>query len=441
MLWRDFSPLKVYELCKPMTLPEGVLISHDFAEPVRYVQQAVYHQNCHHGATPLMNTNTNLVINTFLENLPIVVALWQEYTRGSGSGGSFLFSVAPIVYSMATLAVITWFLTIFVMTNYMIKPSLLLKTSVVMASVYMLIVVVKSIVVLHNQQRNGYLHGQVLLEVINLKTYLKVIDLFVTFFLQINQVQIIMRLFSRQSDKRLIFLVGLTTSIASQTLWSVSKFHSFADSAEAGKILPAFTYLIRIAMSISYAAIFTAFLITKIKTIMLYPNIWPISVLSLILIYTPVAFFISDVSSAWVYDLAEIFSIASYVVCVVIPWEWCNKYNVIRKIQEKEGVLGRKFYEDEIYELDKLELFVEEDSADESYNGRSMNRSLLSRRSLQSLRTAPSLSSTCHENPVKPRVQAVTENLGHGFFFIRDGFVKVTDFIIATGMAIPRSVS
>ncbi|KAM9902962.1 hypothetical protein OXX79_003655 [Metschnikowia pulcherrima] len=432
MLWRNILSQDVYESCQPMNLPEGVLISHDFAEPVRYIQNAVYHQNCHSGRTPLMNTNINLVLDHFSENLPLVTASWNEYTRSDVSGGSFLFSVAPIVYSLATSAVITWFLTIFVITNYMIKPSLILKTSVLMASVFMLITVVKSIVVLHAQQRQGYLHGEVLLDTLNKKIYLKVIDLFVTFFLQVNQVQIIMRLFHRQSDKRLIFLVGVATSVASQTLWSISKFHPFDDTQEAGKIIPAFTYLIRISMSISYAAIFTAFLITKVKTLILYPNIWAISVLSLILIYAPVAFFIADVSSAWMFDLSEIFSTVTYVICVVIPWEWCNKYNVIRKIQEKEGVLGRKFYEDEMYELDKFELFVEEDSDEDP-----MQRSLLSRRSLHSMKSKASVAS----GKSKPEAAPVTERLTSGYFLLRDGFVKVTDFIIATGMAIPRSVS
>lgn len=438
MLWRNLYSLMVYELCQPMTLPEGLLISHDFAKPVQYIQQAIYHQNCNKGQKPLMNTNVNMVIDTFSQNLPLVTTSWQEYTHSSVSGGSFLFSVAPIVYSLATLAVITWFLTIFVITNYMIKPSLLLKTSVLMASVYMLIAVIKSIVILHTQQRQGYLHGEVLLNIINKTVYLKVIDLFVTFFLQVNQVQIIMRLFSRQSDKRLIFLVGVLTSVASQTLWSISKFHNFDDKAEAGKILPAFTYLIRISMSICYAAIFTAFLITKAKTLMLHPSIWAISVLSVILIYAPVAFFIADVSSAWMFDLSEIFSTVTYVICVVIPWEWCNKYNVIRKIQEKEGVLGRKFYEDELYQLDKFELFVEEDSDDETNSGDTLNRSLISRRSVRSIKSEPSMRSKVTQT--QP-TSGATDLFAQGYFRLKDGFVKVTDFIIATGMAIPRSVS
>ncbi|KAK7678628.1 hypothetical protein QCA50_018351 [Cerrena zonata] len=42
---------------------------------------------------------------------------------------------------------------------------------------------------------------------------------------------------------------------------------------------------------------------------------------------------------------------------------------MIMKIKEKEGVLGRKFYEDEMYELDRFELFVEQDTDNENSDG------------------------------------------------------------------------
>ena len=59
----------------------------------------------------------------------------------------------------------------------------------------------------------------------------------------------------------------------------------------------------------------------------------------------------------------------NYVIGVVIPWEWCNKFNLIMKAKEKEGVLGRRFYEDELYELDRFELFVEEQMPEDEDNG------------------------------------------------------------------------
>ncbi|KAF7580349.1 PalH/RIM21 family protein [Clavispora lusitaniae] len=434
MLWR--YPIKdtIYQSCKQIMLPEGVLISHDFDKAVQYVKSAIYQQRCYKGVIPMLNTNVNLVMNTFADPLPIVRQSWTEYTTNPRRG-TFIFSVVPLVYSLSISSVITWFLTIFVITNYTIRPSVLLKFTSIISSLYMLITVVKSIVILHGQQRRGFLHGYALLDQINSSVYLNVIDMIVTFLLQVSQAQVLIRLFSRQSDKRTVFLVGLLSSIASQTLWSVMKFHKFNKNAEMEKILPALIYLFRIAMSISYAAIFTAFILTKSKTLMLHREMWAISLLTLVFIYAPVAFFIADVSNTWVYELSEVFSVVTYVVCVVIPWEWCNQYNVIRKQQEKEGVLGRKFYEDELYELDKFQLFVEEEDSD--VNDEDGSPSLHSSTNNQS---GPSNGSDGTGDTL-PKPESRLKNLANGLTSVKDMFVTITDNIIATGLAIPRSVS
>lgn len=446
MFWRYTGYEKVYDLCKQISLPDGVLISHDFDRAVKYVAQATFRQKCFEGSTPMLNTNINLVMNTFSQPLPVVKASWSEYTL-QPNDGVFVYSVVPIVYSISILAVITWFLTLFVITNYTIKPSLVLRASAFLSSAYMLITVVKSIVILNAQQRQGYLHGEALLEHINLLTYLNAIDMVTTLLLQINQVQVVMRLFLRQSDKRLIFFVGVLASAASQTLWCLSKFHSFEGQEEAGQIIRAFTYLIRIATSISYAAIFTAFVSTKIKTIAAHRNIWAITLLTLVFIYAPVAFFVADVSSTWVYELSEVFSVVTYVICVVIPWEWCNKYNVIRKIKEKEGVLGRRFHEDELYELDRFELFVEEEDDDASDTNHTSSDG--TRHGSSSDDTGHGFSTKTRNSEVLDMAKFETEaarptgmaRFSNGLFKVRNRFLDITDKIIATGLAIPRSVS
>lgn len=448
MLWRSLGLGTTYELCSLISLPEGLLIPHDFDCPVYYIQQGSYKQVCYHGTTPMLNTNVNLVLNTFSEALPIVIRSWIKYTSPP-NGGVFVYSFIPIVYSIAISAVTTWFLTIFVLTNYTIKPSFLLQLLTILSSVYMLILVIKSIVVLHNQQRQGYLHGPALMNAINDSLYLRIIDLIVVFSLLILQVQVVMRLFLRQSDKRLIFYLGTAASIVSQILWSISKFHKFKSDAEADKIVPALTYLVRIAIGMCYATIITAFLLTKIRQILANRHIWLISFLTLVFIYAPVAFFIADVSNTWVYALSEVFSVVTYVVGVVIPWEWCNKYNIIRKIMEKEGVLGRRFYEDELYELDRFELFVEEDTPDrssfrddDSDNDGTALRGLRGLgRHTASTNTLAKTSTDAHSQVIEQKPKSAIHGLADRFNAAKDKFLDITDKIIATGLAIPRSVS
>lgn len=420
-----------------MDLSEGLLVSHDLDTPVEYIKGAIYQQNCYEGAVPMLNTNMGLVLKKFSQSLPTIRRSWEEYTR-QGDRGSFAYSVVPIIYSISILAVITWFLTLFILTNYTIKSSLLLKSSTILSSVFLLITVVKSLTILHNQQRVGYLHGASLLESINDNLVLNIFDLIVVILLQINQVQVIMRIFLRQNDKRLTFFVGIIACLTSQVIWAVTKFHNFDEENEAGDILPAFIYLVRIAMAVCYAALISVFQLSKISYIVANKDIWLLSLLTIILIYSPVAFFIADVANAWVYELSEIFSVVTYVICVVIPWEWCNKFNMIMKIKEKEGVLGRKFYEDEMYELDRFELFVEQDTDNEHSDGgedlevrnnptHEFNKA--KRQDSENYRTSPLY------QPSKPT------KLVSSFRNAKSTFLNLTDKIIATGLAIPRSVS
>lgn len=301
----------------------------------------------------MLDTNVDLIFDNFSLPLPIAQQSWDEFTHGPGG---FVNGLVPVLYSISFLAVVTWFLTVFVVTNVR-KSSIFLQGSTVFALMYMIIIVVKTLIVLHTQQSQGFLNGQELILAITGPTWINVIELLVILLLQFNQVQVIMRLFDRQSDKRLVFLAGVTTAIGSQILWSVMKFHSFTDSQEAERLMPALTYLVRIATNVIYATIFTAFLLTKMRTILANRSIWLITVIAFIFVYAPVAFFVADVTSPWAHE----FSVVNYVVCVVLPWEWCNSNHLIQKIQEREGVLGRRFYEDELFELDRFGLFVEED--------------------------------------------------------------------------------
>lgn len=391
----------------------------------------------------MLNTNVGIIVNKFSNALPVVQASWVNFTRNDAKG-SFAYSVVSIVYSISTLAVITWFLTLFVLTNYTIRPSLLLKLSTSLSSVFLLITVIKSIVVLHNQQRQGFLHGALLLDSINSSVYLNVIDLLVVILLQINQAQIIMRIFLRQNDKRLTFFVGVIASITSQVIWAVTKFHRFKDVDEARDILPAFIYLVRIAMSFCYAALISVFLLTKINYIIANRDIWLLSLLTMILIYSPVAFFIADVSNAWVYELSEIFSVVTYVICVVIPWEWCNKINVILRKKEKDGVLGRRFYEDELCELDKYELFVELDQDNDDDNDKKPDKNAPTNSTqAQVLTTSDSDVNTpilIDKQQNQKRSKKTTKLLA-SLEQATHVFLDLTDKIIATGLAIPRSVS
>lgn len=409
-----------FDLCHPIHLSEGLLLLRR-GKFLQFIEGATYTPQCFMGRVPMMNLVMGYMLEQYSDNLPLVLSSWKEYV--GTTRGHFLYSFTTLVYSISVLAVITLFLTVFVFTNYTIKPLMLLKLLLVLLLSYILGVVIKSITVLHGQQKRGYLHGGLLQDSLNNTIWLSILDLIAVFLLQINQVQVVMRIFQRQKEKRMAFLVGVVCAGASQTIWGVTKFKDFAEDDEAGDILPAFIYLVRIAMAVCYAAIVLVFMLTKIHDIYQNPRIWVLSLLTFVLIYSPVAFFVADVSNAFIYELSEVFSVVTYVICVVLPWEWCNKVNIIKHVKEKEGVLGRRFYEEEQLDVDHYEIF--EDRLDNDDDETNESEDLLGRRARIKQRFADS-------DLVK-----IKDVLHHS----KRTLLNVTDGIIAAGFLIPRSAS
>lgn len=119
------------------------------------------------------------------------------------------------------------------------------------------------------------------------------------------------------------------------------------------------------------------------------------------------------------------------------------------RAKEKEGVLGRRFYEDESYELDRFELFVEEqmpaddddgdgdDASGENAIQRGDEEATQNHRQLLSRRTNPTLD---RPDIDASDLSAATKVL-HALQASKQAFLTLTDNIIAAGFAIPRSVS
>lgn len=446
MSWRyQTSDLEDYPGCLPQNLTNGLFIPYNLTTSIVYSQSAVFQLLCYENTTPVLFTTSQIVRNSMTSLIPAVEQSWLQFSRTGD--GLFSYSVFPIIISISLLLVVTWFLTIFVLTDYTIKSSIILRASTLLSSAYFAVLMGKSASILHTQQREGYLFGLAFLDKINSSLSLNILDLMAVLMLQINQTQVIMRLFLRQDDKRTIFYVGTLSAIGSQTVWAVSRLANFT-SLEEADILFTLIYLVRLALSISYSALITVFILMKIHLILENRRIWLLSILTLIIVYSPVAFFVADVANVWVNELSEIFSVVTYVTCVVIPWEWVNQYNVIMRIIEKEGVLGRRFYEDELYQVDRLPMFVEEDDEDddEDHDDES-NDSNNNDHDHSDASQSPDPSSRVHR---KRRAESANEregsdNLGMKILDTlhssKRRFLDLTDAIIAAGFAVPRSAS
>lgn len=123
------------------------------------------------------------------------------------------------------------------------------------------------------------------------------------------------------------------------------------------------------------------------------------------------------------------------------------------KAKEKEGVLGRKFYEDELYELDRFELFVDEEDEDDENNNnenddQNGNESDNEGGNENNERNNRHILPRSGENTYKGYRPVHVDGNNEGFGSIyetyrrtKETFLNITDHVIAKGLAIPRSAS
>ncbi|KAH3683451.1 hypothetical protein WICPIJ_005570 [Wickerhamomyces pijperi] len=417
-----------YILLNPLDIPHLILL-----------ENQIYHPLCYNGV-PLLSTFKDLGAQT----LPMISNDWIRFINND-EWGSFKFTVYSIIYSLTVATVMAIFLTIIVFTNHTQKPSWLLRLSSLMGSVNLTILFVRSIIYLEKQHTLGISSGVKLLDDLQSDQVFNAIDFIFVLLAQFAEVQVIIRLFSRAKEKRVSFLVGGALSLAAQIIWAVSTFSNInIDDEESNlSILPAFTYLLRIALSTVYSGLIVIYAISK-RSYIFHRSVVLLTLLNFLVINLQIAFFVTDISNIWVSELSEIFNTTVYICVTVIPWEWINRVHAIERHEQKEGVLGRPFYEDEDravirYEIiDDTELFSDDHGNNTGHLEEMAHHEEQDHHHQQQQQIAGSAS-----DDLSPpsRIYTPFHKLKTSINTTTNTLLYLTDQVIAYGLAVPRSVS
>lgn len=428
-------------------LNNGFILLNPLNTPdLKILQNQMYYPRCYDGV-PLLSTFKDIGVQT----LPLVTEDWVRFIT-EDEWGSFKYTVYPIIYSLTVSTVMAIFLTIIVFTHHTQKPSWLLRLSSLLGSVNLLILFVRSIIFLERQHTLGISSGSKLLDDLQTDQVFNAIDFIFVLMAQFAEAQVIIRLFSRAKEKRVSFIVGGVLSLASQIIWAVSTFSTInIDDEESDlSILPAFTYLLRIALSMIYSGLILIYGIGK-RNYIFHRSALLLTVLTFLVINLQVAFFITDISNIWVSELSEIFNTTVYICVTVIPWEWINRVHAIERHEQKEGVLGRPFYEDEDRGIIRYEIIDDQDLFDDDNNNKTNNHNV-NVEPFEEYQTEVQTGAT-HENQNSPQQGPQTGFVSSSRIYTPFHKIKttvnsttntllyLTDQIIAYGLAVPRSVS
>lgn len=448
-IWRNPQSDIVYSSCTPFNI-SGYLIPStsgswtlDFASVLyRYLENITYSPECYDGK-PVYSANKDIGIPM----LPAVQTDWIAFINRRKQG-EFMYSIYPTIYLITAATVVLCFLTVVVFTNTH-KPSFFLMFGLLLTLINLINIFASSMKFLAKAVSRGSAPGEELLDMVQASVSFNVIDLFSIFLMQLCQVQVIMRIFSRQKEKRFAFVMGVSLSVISQVIWAVSTFHSLRTPTNAStydadddnlSIMPAFIYLLRIAMSVMYLVLICIYCFIKFEFIR-KKHLVLISVVSVLSTTLQFAFFIADVANVWVAELSEVFNAAGYVISTVIVWEWIDRIHACERAKQSKGILGRPFYEEEAdnnNRVDRVSLFVpeEEEKVLEEYGLISG-----SDRPSPEARDSPVSVSTNFISKQAERTHNFLFTIPEGIKKCTDTLAYITDQVIAYGLAVPRSVS
>lgn len=341
-----------YGACDLIRLNPGLIISSNPEIVSLISSKSEYHAWCSKNMI-LASTLNEKLRDGGLERLPVLDHRWDDFVS---SEYHFLYTVYPIIYSLSCCTFICCFLALILFTKQYMrshKPTVLIKLSTLSTGLYVLSIYIYSAIMLYKQRDYLISSGDLLIMKMQQKIAFNVVDLVVVIMLQLSQVQIIMRLFPRRREKRFTFIAGLLLSISSQTMWSIAfflpsgeRFGTDPDYDSSIAILPLFVYLLRIAMSMLYTCLFVVYFFNK-RQYIFNPKVLPLTVFTFIIMNSSFAIFIADISNIWMNELSELFNVTAYVVINVVSWEFINRIILLEKFEQKKGILGRQFYDEE----------------------------------------------------------------------------------------------
>lgn len=422
VVWRYPQQRDRFSICDNIALDNGFVIYLDPSDRIQVSEHSVYAPVCY-GGVPVLST----FISQGLDHLPVAQSQWATFV--STEAGSFKYSVYPLVYSLMVSTVICIFLTVIVFTNHTQRPSWLLRAGSLLASLNLIILFSRAIAELSEQHKSGFASGEKLLDSLQEDNVFSIIDFIFVLIAQFAQVQVIMRLFSRVKEKRAGFIIGGTLSICAQVIWGVSTFTEFDEMSESDiTILPAFTYLLRIALSMMYCGLIIIYGAGK-RRLIFHRDIILLTILTFITINFQFGFFVADIADVWVSELSEIFNTTIYVSVTVIPWEWVNRLHALERQHQTAGILGRPVYEDEYKGIARYGI-IPQDSENHPDDPEHVGSS-----------DPPSHSGSNKNTPKQSTTQKISEKLKVSFNNTSNALLYLTDQVIAYGLAVPRSVS
>ena len=235
------------------------------------------------------------------------------------------------------------------------------KVAALTAAIGMTIVTVDMFKCAQQQYMNGFMDAVAMRVAIESSINFKATRIVSYIFLWLAMVQTLIRLFPRHKEKVLIKWIGFALIILDATFSSLNSFlgNSLDRPKEFRGAIPALSYAFQLALGMLYSAWVIYYAIVKRRFSFYHSDMWNISLvafLSFVALFTPVVFFVTDISNERVAAWGDYFRWVGMAAASVIVWEWVERIEALERDEKKDGILGREMFDgDEMLEVTAID--------------------------------------------------------------------------------------
>lgn len=334
-------------VCIDYAIPAGTLVIVDPNNPnnnrtVRLQAPAVFRPQC------ALNYNS-----TGAPRLEEQLPDWSEYQKyhHDDRRDPFYGSVTPIAYTIAASTVTAWMLLIILFLSR--KPSpLFQKIAVLITAVSLTVFLAQATDTLQQQYNEGYQNAYELRHRIMGGVAFRVLQVITCIITWLARLQVVVRLFDVPKINTRLVIVGSTLIGANATIWACLNFvPPWSEYLRNPKtVLPVFGALCSLLLEVFYLVVVVIYSISKRKYAYSRTSIVmaAISWLSMIL---PMVFIILDIAHYWIAGWSDFIRWTADAAASVVVWEWTNVIVYQERRQQRQSVLGRQVYRDEILDF------------------------------------------------------------------------------------------
>ncbi|ANB14271.1 Rim21p [Sugiyamaella lignohabitans] len=261
----------------------------------------------------------------------------------------FYGSVAPVIYTLAGATVLGWLLLILLIISTKKRPWLQ-KFSTLALAALLTATLAQAFNELDNQYAAGYQDSFELQKATLGALSFEIPAVIVQAIMWLAHIQIVLRIFGPRKEVLMVKIVGGILLILEIIFWSIGLFVDRNRSLNATRLHENQWIIVAYAFEIVFVTVYAVCMLAYSLRKARYAyndRTYIIALFSTATLVAPLVF-IGLFSSRWIIGWAVYCVYISNGAATVVLWDWLDAIELYEKQEQRNGIMGRQVYEDEM---------------------------------------------------------------------------------------------